>query len=207
MSFVATWMDPEIVRLTESQVRMRKTNTLWYYMQNLKKKKRYKWTCLQNRNRVTEFEIKLMVQFISVQSLSRVQLFETPWPVARQASLSITNSWRLPRLGPSRQWCYPAISSSVVPFSSCPQSLPASESFPMSHLFTSGGQNIRASTSFIPMNIQGWFPLLLISLISLLFKGLSRIFSSTTIWRHHFFSTQPSLWSNSHIHIWLLGKP
>ena len=110
---------------------------------------------------------------------------------------------------PSSQWYHPAISSSVIPFSSCPQSLPASESFPMSGLFPSGGQSTGASTSasVLLMNIQGWFPLGLNGLISLQPNGLSRVFSSTTIWKHQFFSIQPSLWSNSHICTWLLEKP
>ena len=110
---------------------------------------------------------------------------------------------------PSSRWCHPAISSSVVPFSSCPQSLPASGSFPMSRLFTSGGQHIgtSASASVLPKNVQSWFPLGLTGLISLLSKGLSRVFSNTRIWKHQFFSTQPSLLSNSHIHTWLLEKP
>ena len=110
---------------------------------------------------------------------------------------------------PSRQWCHPAISSSVLPFSSRPQSFPASVSFPMSQLFVSGGQSIRASASasVLPMNIQGWFSLGLTGLISLLSKGLSRVFSSTTVWKHQFFGTQPSLWSNSHICTRLLEKP
>ena len=99
------------------------------------------------------------------------------------------------------------ISSSVVPFSSCPQSFPASGSFPMSWLFTSGCQSIRASVSALPMNIQDWFPLGLTCLISLLSKGLSRVFSSTTVQKHQFFSTQPSSWYNSHICTWLLEKP
>ena len=94
---------------------------------------------------------------------------------------------------PSSPWCHPAISSSIVPFSSCPQSLPASESFQMSQLFTSGGQSIGASASVLPMNIQDWFPLGLIGLISLQSKGLSRVFSNTTVQKHRFFSTQPSL--------------
>ena len=99
--------------------------------------------------------------FSSVQSLSRVRLFATPWIVAQQASLSITNSWSLPNSCPSSRWCHPAISSSVVPFSSCPQSLPASGSFPMSQLFASGGQSIgvSASASVLPMNTQDWSPL------------------------------------------------
>ena len=109
---------------------------------------------------------------------------------------------------PSNWWCHPAISSSVVPFSSCPQSLPASGPFPMSWLFGSGGQSIgaSASASVLPMNIQGWFLLELTGLITLLSKGIS-VFFSTTFWKHQFFSTQPSLWFSSHICIWLLEKP
>ena len=110
--------------------------------------------------------------------------------------------------GPLSQWCHPTISSSVTPFSSCLQSFPAPGSFPMSWLFTSGGQCIGASTSasVLPINIQGWFPFGLTSLI-LLSKALSRVFSSTTVQKHQFFGAQPSLWSNSHIHTWLLEKP
>ena len=93
---------------------------------------------------------------------------------------------------PSSWWCYPTIFSSVVPLSSCLQSFPASGSFPMSQLFTWGGQSIgaSASASVLPMNIQGWFPLVLTSLISWLSKGLSRVFFSTTVWRHQFFGPQ-----------------
>ena len=110
---------------------------------------------------------------------------------------------------PLSQWCHPTISSSIAPFSSCPQSFPASGSFLMSQLFTSSGQSVRASalTSVLQMNIQGWFPLGLADLISLQSMGLSRVFSSTTVWKLQFFSTQPSLWSNSYIHTWLLEKP
>ena len=99
-------------------------------------------------------------------------------------------------LGPLSQWCHPTISSSITPFSSCLQSFPASGSFPMSQLFTSGGQSIgaSASTSVLPMNIQDWFPLGLSGLISLLSKGLSRIFSNTTVQKHQFSSAQLSLW-------------
>ena len=87
------------------------------------------------------------------------------------------------------RWCHPAISSSVVPFSSCPQSLPASESFPMSQLFTWGGQSIEVSAlaSVLPMNTQGWSPLEWTGWISLQSKGLSRVFSSTTVQKHQFF--------------------
>ena len=110
---------------------------------------------------------------------------------------------------PSSRWCHPTISSSVVLFSSCPQSFPASGTFQMSQLFASGGQNIgvSASTSVLPMKTQDWSPLGWTGWISLQSKGLSRVFSDTTVQKHHFFSAQLSLWSNSHIHTWLLEKP
>ena len=110
---------------------------------------------------------------------------------------------------PSSQWCHPAISSSVVPFSSCPQSLPASGSFPMTQLFTRGGQSsgVSASASVLPLNTQHWSPLGWTGWISLQPKGLSRIFSNTTVQKHQFFGTQLSSQSNSHIHIWPLEKP
>ena len=138
---------------------------------------------------------------VVVQWLSHVQLFVTSWIVAHQVlcpSLSLgvhSNSW------PLSQWCHPTISFSAAQFSSCPQSFPASQSFPMSQHFTSSGQSIgaSASASILPMNIQGWFPRGLTCFISLPSKGLSRAFSSNTIWKHQFFDTQPSLWSNSHI--------
>ena len=110
---------------------------------------------------------------------------------------------------PSSQWCHPAISSFVVPFSSCPQSLPASGSFPMGQLITWGGQSIgvSASASVLPMNTQKWSPLGWTGWISLQSKGLSRVFSNTTFQKHQFFSSQLSSQSNSHIHTWLLEKP
>ena len=106
---------------------------------------------------------------------------------------------------PFSRWCHPTISSSVDPFSSHLQPFPASGSFLMSQLVESVVK-ASASASVLPMNIQGWFPLGLTGLISLLSKGLSRVFSSTTIWRHQFFGAQPSLWTNLHIHTWLLEK-
>ena len=108
---------------------------------------------------------------------------------------------------PSSRWCHPTISSSVIPFSSCPQSLPASESFPMSQHFAWGGQSIgvSASASVLPKKSQGWFPLGWTGWISLQSKGLSRVFSNTT--GHQFFSAQLSSQSNSHIHTWPLEKP
>ena len=98
---------------------------------------------------------------------------------------------------PSRQWCHPAISSSVVPFSFCPQSLPVSESFPMSQLFAWGGQStgVSALASVLPKKSQGWSPSEWTGWISLQSKGLARVFSNTTVWKHQFFGAQPSLWS------------
>ena len=127
--------------------------------------------------------------FNSVQSLSHVGLFATPWTAAHQASLSITNSRACSDSYPSSWLCHPTISSSVVPFSSCLQSFPASGSFPVSQFFALGGQNIGASTSasVLPMNTQDWFPLGLTGLISLQPKGLSRVFSNTTVQKHQFF--------------------
>ena len=105
---------------------------------------------------------------------------------------------------PSSQWCHPAISSSVVPFSSCPRSFPASESFPMSQLFAWGGQStgVSALASLLPVNTQGWSPSEWTGWISLQSKGLSRVFSNTTVQKHQFFGTLPSSQSNSHIHTW-----
>ena len=114
-----------------------------------------------------------------------------------------------PNSCPSSRWCHPAISSSVIPFSSCPQSLPASGSFPMSQLFTWGGQSIgvSASASVFPMNTQDWSPLGWTGWIFLQSKGLSRVFSNTTVQMHQFFGAQLSSQSNSHIHTWPLEKP
>ena len=134
------------------------------------------------------------VPFSSLQSLSPVRLFAMPWTTAYQASLSITNSRSSPKLM-SIESVMPSTSSSVVPFSSCPQSFPASGSFQMSQLSASGGQNIRvsASTSVLPMNTQDWFPLGWTGWISLQSKRLSRVFSNTTVQKHQFFGAQPSL--------------
>ena len=146
--------------------------------------------------------------YSSIQSLSHVWLFVTPWTAARQSSLSITNSWVCSNSCPWSQWCHPTISSSVVPFSSCLQSFPASGSFPVSQFFTPGGQSIgvSASASVLPMNIRDWFPLGWTCWISLQSKGLSRVFSNTPVQKHQFFSTKLSLQSSSHIHTWLLEK-
>ena len=110
---------------------------------------------------------------------------------------------------PLSQWCHLTISSSVIPFSSCPQSFPASGSFQMSQLFISSGQRIgvSASTSVLPMNTWDWFPLGWTGWISLQSKGFSRVFSNTTVQKHQFFGAQPSSQSNSHIHTWPLEQP
>ena len=132
----------------------------------------------------------VMRKFISVQLLSPVQLFTTQWIAAHQASLSITNSGVYSNSCRLSRWCHPAISSSVIPFSSCPQSLPASGSFPMSQLFAWGGQGfgVSASASVLPMNTLDWSPLGWTGWISLQSKGLSRVFSNTTVLKHQFFS-------------------
>ena len=142
--------------------------------------------------------LKSLSKAVVIQSLSRVWLFVTSRTAAHQAPLT---PWVGSNLCPLSWWCHPIISSSVLPFSSCLQSFPASGSFPMSQLFASGGQSIGASpsASVLPMNIQDWFPLGLTSLIFLRSKGLWRVFSSTTSWKHQVFSARPSLWSNSHI--------
>ena len=128
----------------------------------------------------------------SVQSLSHVWLFVTPWTAARRASLSITNSRSLLKLMFIESVMRPTISSSVIPFSSCLQSFPVSGSFPVSSFFASGGQSIGASASVLPMNIQDWFPLGWTGWISLLSKG-SRVFSNATVQKHQFFNAQLSL--------------
>ena len=142
---------------------------------------------------------------------SRSVVSDSLWPHGLQHA-------RLPFASPSPEacsnsyplswWCHPTISSSIVPFPYCPQSFPTPRSFPMSWLFPSAGQTIgaSASASVLSMNIQDWFPLGLTGLISLLSKGLSRVLSNTIIQKHQFFGSQPSLWSNSHIHTWLLER-
>ena len=140
----------------------------------------------------------------SVQSLSCVQLFATPWIAAHQASLSITNSQSSPKLM-SIESVMPSNHLILCrPLSSCPQSFPASESFPMSQLFAWGGQSIAvsASASVLPMNTQDWSPLGWTGWTSLQSKGLSRVSSSTTVQKHQFFGVQLSSQSNSHMHTW-----
>ena len=151
-------------------------------------------------------------KFSSVQFSSVTQLCPTLQPCGLQHARP---PCPLPTPGvyssscPLSQWCHPTISSSVVPFSSCLQSFPTSESFQMSQFFTSGGQSTgaSASASVLPVNTQDWSPLGWTGWISLQSKELSRVFSNTTVQKHQFFGTQLSLWSNFHIHTWLLEKP
>ena len=139
--------------------------------------------------------VKCLLIFSSVQSLSRVRLFVTPWLQHAKPPCPSPTPRVHPNPCPSIWWYHPTISSSVIPFSSCPQSLPASESFQMNQLFTSGGQStgVAASTSVLPMNTQDWSPLEWTGWISLQSKGLSRAFSNTTVQKHQFFSAQLSL--------------
>ena len=149
--------------------------------------------------------------FSSVQFSHSVVSY-SPWPHELQHTrlpCPSPTSRVHPNSCPSSRWCHPAISSSVVPFSSLLQSLPASGSFPMSQLLAWGGQSIRVSAlaSVLPMNTQDWSPLEWAGWISLQSKGLSRVFSNTTVQKHQFFGAQLSSQSNSHIHTCLLEKP
>ena len=179
----------------------RRKNSVWIPL---------KYFCLLTSVGKHYWHLPLPLSLSSVQ-FSRSVVSDSLWPHesqhARPPCISPT-----PRVYsnscPSSRWCHPAISSSVIPFSSCPQSLPASGSFPMNQLFTSGGQSIRvsASASVLPMNTQAWSPLGWTSWISLHSKGLSRVFSNTTVQKHLFFCVQLSWQSNSHIHTWPLDK-
>ena len=144
----------------------------------------------------------------SVQSLSRVRHLWPHGPQHTRPPCPPPTPRVHPNPWPSSPWCNPTTSSSVIPFSSCPQCFPASGSFQMSQLFASGGQSIgiSASTSVFPMNTQDWSPLGWTGWLSLQSKGLSRVFN-TTVQKHQFFGVQLSLYSNSHIHKWLLEKP
>ena len=151
----------------------------------------------------------MYIQFSSVRSLLMSDslrchgLQHTRPPCPSPTPRACSNSCQL------SQWCHPTVSSPVIPFSSCLQSFPASGSLPMSQFFASGGKSTGVSTSasVLPMNTQDWSPLGWTGWISLQPKGLSRVFSNTTVQEHQFFGTQLSLWSNSRIHTWLLEKP
>ena len=148
-----------------------------------------------------------MVQFSSVAQVVSYSLRPHELQHTRPPCPSPTPGVH-PNSCPSSRWCYPAISSSVVPFSSCLQSLPASEPFPMSQLFAWGDQStgVSALASVLPKNTRDWSPSEWTGWISLQSKGLSRVFSNTTVQKHQFFNTQLSSQSNSHIHTWLLEK-
>ena len=151
---------------------------------------------------IDSFSLSQQIVDAVVQSLSCVWFMDCSTP-------GFPNLHHLPELTQTHvHWVGDAIQPYVIPFSSCLQSFPVSGSFPLSWLLASGDQSTGASpsASVLPINIQDWFPLGLTSLISLQSKGLSTVFSSTTIWKHQFFSSQPSLWSNSHIHSMTTGK-
>ena len=156
---------------------------------------RYGYPILKNRS--VQFSCSVMSDFLWPHGLQHAKL---PCPSPTPGAYS--NSC------PSSQWCHPTVSSSVFPFA-CTQYYPASGSFPKSRLFTSGGQSIgaSASASVLPMNIQDWFPLGWTGWITLQSKGLSRVFSNTTIQKNQFFSSLLSFWSSSHIHTWLWEEP
>ena len=161
------------------------------------------WRELSSRFRPADFSLcpHLAVDLASSVTSSSVQFScsvvsdsANTWISARQASLSTQTPGVYSNACPSSRWCHLTISSSVIPFSSCPQSLPASESFPMSQLFAWGGQStgVSASASVLPMNTQDWSPIGWTGWISLQSKGRSRVFSNTTVQKHQFFSTQLS---------------
>ena len=168
--------------------------SVYYQILSLAKSSQFAYFSYISSFSLIGFNPTAKVQFSSVQSLSRVQLFMTPWTTACQASLSITNTQSILNSCPRSWWCHPNISSSVVPFCSRLQSFPASGSFPMSQLFASGGQSIgvSASISVFPMTMQEWFPIGWTGWISLQSKGLSRVFN-TTVQKHQFSGTQLSL--------------
>ena len=151
---------------------------------------------------ITDYSVQFSRSVVS-DSLQTHEPQHTRPPCPSGTSRAYSNAY------PLSQWCHPSNSTSVIPFSSCPQSFPALGSFQMSQLFVSGGQSIgvSASTSVLPVNTQDWFSLRWTGWIYLQSKGLARVFSNTSIQKHQLFSTQLSSQSNSHIHTWLLEKP
>ena len=148
--------------------------------------------------------IKIIIIFGPSDHFSHIQLFSTPWTVVSQASLSITSSWSLLKFT-SSQWCHPTILL-CCPLHLLPSIFPSIRIFSNESVLQIAGQSTgaAASASVLPVNIQDWFPLGLTSSISLLSKGLLRVFSNTTVQKHQLFGTQLSLQSSSHIYIWLL---
>ena len=167
-------------------------------------KKETYFATVQKTERSTKKKRHLEKNNKSVHLLSHVKLFAISLTAAHQASCPSLTPRACSNSCPSSWWCYSTISSSAVPFSSCLQSFPASGYFLMSQFFATGAQSIgvSASTSVLPMNIQGWFLLELTDWISLQSKGLSRVFSNTTVQKHQFLCAQLSSQSNSHIHTW-----
>ena len=168
--------------------------------------RKFSWQMCYNVKSFFFSVIEISVQFsfsVMSDSLRPHGLQHTRLPCPSPTPGACSNSCPLSR------WCHPTLSSSVIPLSSHIQSFPASGSFPMNQFFASSGQSIRASASasVLPMNIQDWSPLGWTGWISLQFKGLSRVFSNTTVQNHRYFSAQLSSWSNSQIHTWLLEKP
>ena len=155
-------------------------------------------TSFTNIRLIVEFSCSVMSNSLHLHGLQHARL-PSPSPTFGPCSNSC----------PSSKWCHPTISSSVIPFSSCFQSFPARGTFPVSQFFALDGQSIgaSASASVLPMNIQDWFSFGWTGWISLQSKGLSRVFSNTTVQKQQFFSTQLSSQSNSHIHTWPLEKP
>ena len=179
---------------------------LWLSLWEVMAPKFFTWIFMTTCKLIPSLFVISSVQFghlVMSDSLQPHGLQHTRFPCPSPTPRAYSNSC------PSSQWCHPAISSSVVPFFSCLQSFPASGSLPMSHFFESGGQSIGASASVavLPMNIHDSYLLGWTGLISLQSKGLSRAFCNTTVQKHQFFGAQLSLWSNSHIHTWLLEKP
>ena len=157
----------------------------------------YTHICIYIHLTSVQFSCSVMFNSLRSHGLQHARL-PCPSPTSRACSNSCPSSW----------WCHPTISSSVVPFSFCLQSFPPSGSFSMSQSFATGGQSIGAlASASLPMNTQDWFPSWLTGLISLLSKWLSRVYSSSIIPKHQFLGIQPFLWSNSHIHTWLVEKP
>ena len=163
----------------------------------------FSWLVKWQKCHLTHFSLVQFSCSVTSDSLRSRGLQHSRLPRPSPAPRAYSNSC------PSSRWCHPTISSSVIPFSSHLQSFPALGSFLRSQFFASSGQSIGVSASapVLPMNIQDWFPLGWTGWISLQSKGLSRVFSSTTVWNHDFFSAQLSFWSNSYIHTWLLEKP
>ena len=167
------------------------------------------WLILNSNKKMAQIcFLSTIISFSSVTQLSPILCEPHGLQHARLPCLSPTPG-AYSNSCPSSQWCHPTISSNVIPLSSCLQSCPASGSLPISQFFASGDESIgvSASASVLPMNTQDWFPLGLTGWISLQSKGLSRVFSNTTVQKHQFFGVQLSLLSNSHIHTWLLEKP